>query len=127
MHGWTLDPIITKAGMNERTECEKHIDFLSVDLPHIAQNSIVVMDRGYPSLDLLGKLQRSGLKFVVRCNSVFVSEINTAPIGDSIKTLKNGLSVRVIKFFLSSGETETLVANLFDLQEDQFSKLYALR
>jgi hypothetical protein len=38
MYGWALNPIITTAGMNEREECEKHIDFLCDELPHIANN-----------------------------------------------------------------------------------------
>jgi len=127
MHGWVLDPIITTAGMNERTECEKHIRFLCAELPHIAKNSIILLDRGYPSLDLLGKLQRSNLKFVARCNSVFVSEINNAPMGNSVVTLKSGQSVRVIKFILTSGEIETLATNLFDLPTKCFPELYAMR
>jgi hypothetical protein len=127
LHGWAIDPIITHTDMNERTECEKHIDFLCGQLPHIAEKSVILLDRGYPSLDLLGKLQQSGLKFLVRCNSQFVSEINTAPIGDSTVRLKNGVTVRVIKFFLPSGEVETLATNLFDIPKDQLEELYWLR
>jgi len=127
LHGWALDPIITQANMNERVECEKHIEFLCQKLAHITENSIILIDRGYPSLDLLKKLQGSGLKFLARCSSKFVSEINAAPKGDSIVTLKNDISVRVIKFELPSGEIETLVSNLFELQESLFPELYILR
>jgi hypothetical protein len=127
LHGWALDPIITHTNMNERAECEKHIDFLWRELPHIAANSVILLDRGYPSLDLLKKLQDSRLKYLARCNSMFVSEIKAAPIGSSVVRLKNGISVRVIKFVLSSGETETLATNLFDISETEFPQLYALR
>ena len=127
LHGWALHPIITKGNMNERVECEKHIEFLSRKLTHITKNSIILLDRGYPSLDLLKKLQDSGLKFVARCNSQFVSEIKTAPRGDSIVTLKNDISARIIKFELPSGEIETLATNLFELQESLFPELYVLR
>jgi len=127
LHGWALDPIITHTNMNERLECEKHIGFLWQQLPHIAENSVILLDRGYPSLDLLKKLQDSELKFLARCNSMFVSEVNAAPIGGSVVRLKNGIFVRVIKFVLSSGETETLVTNLFDIPESEFPQLYALR
>lgn len=127
LHGWALDPIITRTDMNERVECEKHIDFLWQQLPHIAENSIVLLDRGYPSLALLKKLQMSGLKFLARCNSMFVSEINTAPIGDSVVRLKNGISIRVIKFILPGGEMEVLATNHFDIPESEFPRLYSLR
>jgi hypothetical protein len=127
LHGWPLDPIIGGAGMNERAECKKHIDFLIHELPHITKNSIITLDRGYPSLKLIETMQSSGFMFAARCCSNFLSEINSAPMGDSIVTLKNGISVRVIKFVLSSGEIETLATNLFQLPESLFSELYSLR
>lgn len=127
LNGWVIDPIITEAGMNERKECEKHIDFLCRELEHITSNSIILLDRGYPSLDLLGKLQSSGVKFLARCNSNFLTEINSVPMGDSIAVLTNGISVRVYKFLLPSDEVETLVTNLFELPESLFPELYSLR
>ena len=127
LHGWVLDPIITSAKMNERTECESHVHFLCRSLPNVANNSIILLDRGYPSLDLLETLQDSGVKFVMRCNAMFVSQVNNAPLGDSVATLKNGITVRIIKFILSSGKLETLVSNLFDAPPAQFPELYALR
>lgn len=127
LHGWALDPIITHTDMNERFECNKHIDFLIQQLPHIAENSALLLDRGYPSLDLLEKIQVVGLKYLVRCSSQFVSEVNNAPIGDSVVKLKNGISVRVIKFVLSSGEIEVLATNLFDIPEPEIAQLYTLR
>jgi hypothetical protein len=127
LHGWVLDPTIVHTNMNERTECEKHIRFLCEKLPHIAEKSILTLDRGYPSLDLLEKLQESGLKFVARCSSQFVTQINAAPVGDSVVPLKNGVNVRVVKFILSTGEVETLVTNLSHLPKEAFIELYALR
>jgi len=127
LHGWALNPIITKADMNERIECEKHIDFLCRDLSHIADSSIILLDRGYPSFDLLRKLHHSGLKFLARCNSMFLYEINNAPIGDSVVLLKNSIPIRVFKFNLPSGEIEVLVTNLFELPGSLLSDLYAMR
>jgi len=127
LHGWALDPIITKAGMDERTECKKHIDFLCRELPHIADKSIIILDRGYPSLSLFEKLHSANLKFLMRCNSSFVPEVNNAPMGDSIAVLKNGVTVRIFKFYLPSGEMETLVTNLFDLSEEMLPDLYFQR
>ena len=127
LHGWALDPIITTTNMNERDECEKHINFLCQQYPHIARNSIILIDRGYPSLDLLKIFQNSVLKYLVRCSSKFISEINDAPLGDSIVVLRNGVRVRVIKFVLLSGEIEILATNLFELPESQFPELYSLR
>lgn len=127
LHGWPLDPIITHTDMNERKECEKHIRFLCDTLPHIASKSILTIDRGYPSLDLFAKLQTSNLKFVARCSTASMSQITSAPIGESIVTLKNGVTVRVVKFELPSGEIETLATNLFDFPAERIIELYALR
>ena len=127
LHGWAIDPSIARADRSERMECEKHIDFLRDELPHIAQNSIILLDRGYPSLDLLKKLHNSGLKYLARCNSQFVSEINDAPIGSSTAKLKNGVLVRIFKFELSTGEIETLVTNLYELPDSLLPELYSLR
>jgi len=127
LHGWAIDPGITRADRNERKECEKHIDFLCRNLPRIVGKSIILLDRGYPSLDLLEKLQISGLKFLVRCNSQFLSEINNAPMGKSVTVLENGVAIRVFKFKLPSGEVETLVTNLFELSASLFPELYSLR
>jgi len=127
LHGWPLDPIITRTDMNERTECEKHINFLCDTLPHIANRSILTLDRGYPSLDLFAELQKSSLKFVARCSAASMPQISGAPVGESIVTLKNGMTVRVVKFELPSGEAETLATNLFELPAEQIIELYALR
>ena len=127
LHGWALDPIITDAYMNERTQCEKHIDFLCRELPDIAQKSILLGDRGYPSMTLFRKLEKSGMKFVARCKSNFAKAVSSAPTGDSIVLLKNGLSVRIIKFKLKNGDVETLATNLFDISMDAIIELYTLR
>ena len=127
LHGWPLDPIITCTDMNERTECEKHINFLCDTLTHIARKSILTIDRGYPSLDLFAKLQTSSLKFVARCSTKSMLQITGAPIGESIVTLKNGMTARVVKFALPSGDIEALATNLFDLPVEQIVELYALR
>ena len=127
LHGWAVDPVIARADMNERQECRNHIDFLCREFSHIAKKSIILLDRGYPSLDLLEKLHESGVKFLARCNSQFLSEINDAPMGSSVVTLKNNIPVRVFKFELSSGEIETLVTTLFELPESLFPELYSMR
>ena len=53
LHGWVVDPSIAKADRTEREECESPIDFLCREMAHIAKNSILLLDRGYPPLDLL--------------------------------------------------------------------------
>ena len=127
LHGWVLDPIITRATMNERTECENHMTFLKEKMPHIADNSIVLLDRGYPSEELFKAIAAKGIKFLARCKSNYCRKTQSAPMGDSIIELNCGLTVRVYKFALPSGEIETLLTNLFELQAEEIPKLYSLR
>jgi hypothetical protein len=127
LHGWALDPIITTSKMNERTECENHVDFLAEKMPHIAKDSIVLLDRGYPSEDLFKTIESKGIKFLARCKSNYCKKTDDAPMGDSIVKLNGGLKVRVFKFSLPSGEAETLLTNLFEIPAEELPELYSLR
>jgi hypothetical protein len=127
LSGWPLDPIITHTDMNERTECKKHMNFLCAELPHIAKKSIFTIDRGYPSLELFEKFQSLNLKFVARCSSKSLQEINSAPTGDNVITLRNGETIRVVKFTLQNDVVETLATNLFDLPPQAIMELYTMR
>ena len=125
-NGWALDPIITHANMNERTECEKHISFLRDNLSHI-NNSLILLDRGYPSQRLIKSIHDAKMKYLMRCNSAFYPVVDNAPMGNSVVTLPKGLSVRVYKFLLPCGNTETLLTNLFDAPDADLSFLYHKR
>ena len=126
LSGWAVDPIITDAKMNERAECAKHIDFLCSEMPNIAKNSIFLMDRGYPSLDMFKKIQTSGLKFVIRARTNHLPEIDNAPMGDST-FIRDGIEIRVIKLTLPNGDVEILLTNLFELSQSLVIKLYTMR
>lgn len=127
LSGWPIDPALTHSDMNERDECEKHIEYLCSELPQIASKSILLLDRGYPSMDLLRKLDEKGIKYLVRCSKKFCLASKNAPMGNSIIVLNNGLRVRVYKFALPSGETKTLLTNLFVLPCESFPELYSKR
>ena len=127
LHGWVLDAEIDRTDRSERHALDRHIDFLAGELPHIAAQALLLVDRGYPSYDLLQKCEENSLKFVMRCPSQSFKAVNEAPMGDSAVTLENGQRLRVVKFLLSSGEVEILVTNLFDLPETEFPALYAMR
>lgn len=127
LHGWVLDPIITDAHMDERIQYEKHMDFLSRELPEIAKKSIILSDHEYPSQDLFEKTQEKGFMFVARCPSHFMKAVDTDPMGDSVVMLENGFSVRVVTFLLENGDIETLATNLVDVPMDAIIELYTLR
>jgi len=127
LHGWPIDATITHADMNERSECEAHINFLCDTLPHVAKNSILTLDRGYPSKDMYSFLEEKGIKFVIRCSSKALAEINNAPVGDSIIKLGNGQKLRVIKIAELFGSEYILATNLFDVTIAEIIELYHMR
>jgi len=124
LNGWVLDAEIDRT---DRHALDRHIDFLAGELPNIAAQALLLVDRGYPSYDLLQKCEENGLQFVCRCPSQTFKAVMEAPMGDSTVTLDNGQTIRVVKFVLNSGEVEILATNLFDLPTADFPQLYAMR
>jgi hypothetical protein len=132
LSSWAVDPDFDKANRNERDSCEKHIDFFSKELPHIANESVILMDRGYPSHTILKKLHKIGAKYLIRCSTVSFAKAVGAPMGSSVISLQEKkidipLCVRVFKFALPSGEVEILITNLMDFDEDSLKELYSMR
>lgn len=65
-----LDATANRCSFNERAEVPKHLAALPKvigDLPFM-----VVLDRGYPSLALVGQLSNAGVPFVMRCAPGFL-------------------------------------------------------
>ena len=132
LNGWAVDPEIEKANRNERVSCAKHIDFFIENMSHIAQNSVLLMDRGYPSYAILEKLHAGGIKYLVRCSTASFAKAVNAPMGASFVTLQEKkssmpLCVRVYKLALHSGEIETLLTNLMGFDNSSLEELYSMR
>jgi len=127
LNHFPIHPILTHSDMNERKECANHIDFLRKELPFVADKSLVLLDRGYPSAELFRYFNENGVKFLARCAKNYSLATENAPLGDSVVTLSDRTTVRVYKFKLITGEIETLITNLFDIPCEEFPKLYAMR
>lgn len=94
----------------------------------------ILFDRGYASFDLIEKLIQCKVSFVIRVKKKFFNvQSDNLETGDhSIILSKKGhadIPVRVLKFTLSSGETEVLVTNISDKRMGirAFSTLYFKR
>ena len=126
LHDWIIDASISRYPQDERTSAKSHIDFLTMNMPHL-EKKLILLDRGYPSLDMLKYLDEAKMNYLCRCQKSWLVEVEGAPIGDSACTLRNGQKIRVYKFILPSGEMETLVTDLFDVHADELPGLYFLR
>jgi len=126
LHDWILDASIDPYTGSERDFAKKHVDFMKTHMTHL-QKSVILFDRGYPSLDFVEYLQTADMHFLMRCQRNWVIDVRNAPMGDSISVLRNGIKVRIYKFVLPSGEVEILITNLFDISADELPGLYFLR
>jgi hypothetical protein len=125
-----LDARLGPMTNSERTQAVPHLDYLNSAFP--CSKDLVVFDRGYPSFELFQDCEARSIKYIMRVRSKFNSDIDKLELGCHNFTLcQKGkeINLRIIKFRLSTGETETLATNLFDykLGQKHFKKLYSLR
>lgn len=129
LNGMLLDVQLFPYNANERILAALHIDSLT-DMAH--DKELLLMDRGYPSADLLKKIADNGLHFVARCDFSFIKAMSVT--GDDCtlehKFLKGICSkLRVVRFRLKNGADEILVTNIFDedFKIEDFKAIYHLR
>jgi hypothetical protein len=129
-NGIIVDAEIEPLSVGEHELASRHIDRIA-ETPGIGK-SLLIFDRGYSSSKLMNEVEEHGMKFLVRVRRKFNLEIDAFGHGIHDFVLSCGekrLTVRVIKFALPSGETETLVTNIFDerMRIKAFKQLYFMR
>lgn len=151
LNGITLDSIIAPYKTSEREMAIQHFNKIrenGID----TINSLVLFDRGYPSLALMVYLLKHNVEFIMRCSSQFLKEVNlvahskkkdvvinlslrraTHAAKAELKELftdldfNENITFRVVVITLSSGEKEVLVTSLLDKKRYPykiFIKLY---
>jgi hypothetical protein len=130
--GIIIDAILQPSWVDERTLAMEHLKQLQE--MRCDYKDLVLFDRGYPSFELIQFCEYNGITFIMRVKRKFNTDIDKLALGCHNFNLKNKnekpIRVRVIKFKLpKSGETETLITNLFDysLGLEAFRKLYFKR
>ncbi len=110
--------------VSERTHAKNHINNFEklVDL----KDAIFIMDRGYASREFVELLSEKS-HYLFRLRSKFNKVIDDLPLGSHIIIMYDNVKVRIVKFELPSGEIETLMTNLFDLDQSKFMELYFKR
>jgi hypothetical protein len=129
-NGIVVDAEIEPLSIGEHELASRHIDRVAA-IPGIGK-VLLIFDRGYSSSQLMEQAEEKGLKFLIRLRRKFNLEIDA--LGHGIHDFllpcgKNRLTVKVIKFVLPGGETETLVTNLSDgrMGVEAFKQLYFMR
>lgn len=126
-----LDAYIEPYKTNERKLALAHLDYLN---EHRTENELLLMDRGYPSEELLLAMEKNKFKYVMRSNKDnFFREIKAVKSHDEIITRKckdgNVLTIRVVTVMLSDNKSETLITNIMDesFSNDDFREIYHMR
>lgn len=96
------------------------------------QNDLILFDRGYPSKELMASLIDDNIKFVMRCSTAFLKDVNNTKSNDEVISFKyndKNYKIRVVKFKLDEETEEVLAATVFDksFTIDAFKILYFKR
>jgi len=126
-----MDAQISPIACYERSLAVKHLEALK----EVGQfkKELIILDRGYASFGLIETFNKQSVHFLMRVRTKFNSEIDAQTSADSSVLLKDGkgntMNVRVVKFQLPSGETETLITNILDKRMGikAFKELYFKR
>ena len=129
LNGIIVDALITPWNSNERKLAQFHFN----ELDKIrTSKELILMDRGYPSSELLDDLDNFGFKYVIRCSEQFSKYLKTKG-NDYIITHKfakgNSAKFRVIKLKLDNGDIEILISNLYSkhFTTEDFREIYHMR
>ena len=129
LNGIIVDAVIAPWNANERKLAQLHFSELyKVRTP----KELVLMDRGYPSSELLDNLDNYGYKYVIRCSEQFSKYLKTKG-NDCVITHKfskgKAAKIRVIKLKLDNGDIEVLISNLFSKHfvTEDFREIYHMR
>lgn len=131
-----LDATITKCNSSERDEFVNLLD-------RVLPGDIVILDRGYPSYELICQLQAKGIDFVMRVSTkgtfrsveTFMSSgrdeaiIELPPSRGSSRARNDGVSVRVVRRRMPKGEDQAFLTSLHsrEFSKAVITEMYAKR
>lgn len=126
-----VDTRISSCKSSERDHAAALIEGLK-SCPSI--KNLIVMDRGYPSAELLHQIQNEGHAYVVRCCTEFVRAMKLTGedcvIEHCFARTKNiPLKLRIVKISLPDGKQEIIATNLLskEFSPNKLAQIYKMR
>lgn len=127
LNGMILEAEIEPYNTNERTLAITHLKNFRNKTD---AKAIVLMDRGYPSFDLMYNMEKLKINYLMRCNKDnFLREVRDTKTDDEIIHIKrNGqeLNSRVVTIQINK-KAITFITNLTDIDTSAIEKLYHKR
>lgn len=124
LNDFIIDADFTPLNISEREHAKNHFEAVGKIIDF--KDTVFIMDRGYASRELVELLSEKS-HYLFRLRTKFSTEIDALALGTHVITMYNDVKVRIVKFTLPSGEVETLMTNLFELDESEFKDLYFKR
>lgn len=130
LNGIIVDARLDGCRGNERKHAEEMIRALDTNL---ITNPVFLMDRGYPSYEMIAMFEELGKKYLMRCDTTFLRSVRwvgeDTVVTHKFAKAKEPIQFRLVTVALPSGEKEYLITNLYDsgLTVEQFSDLYHQR
>ena len=124
LNDFIIDASFSPLTVSERDHAKNHFEAVGKILD--LKDCIFIMDRGYASQELIELLSEKS-HYLFRLRTKFSTNIDALPLGSHVITMYDDVKVRIVKFTLPSGEIETLMTDLFDLDETEFKDLYFRR
>ena len=130
LNGIIVDARLDRCRGNERKHAEEMIRALDTNL---IKNPVFLMDRGYPSYEMIAMFEELGQKYLMRCDTTFLRSVHwdgeDAVVTHKFARAKEPIQFRLVTVALPSGEQEYLITNLYDsgLTVEKFSDLYHQR
>lgn len=124
--------IKSKIGRFDTSEQEMAKDLISQMITDGTNKELLLLDRAYPSAELVSRLMDNGIDFVMRVKRNHSKAVMNATKEDQIIKIKYTqklYDVRLLRFPLKSGEEEILLTSLFnkELKIKDFEQLYFMR
>lgn len=130
LNGIIVDVRFEPCAASERDAAKSMIRNFSVKQ---VKNPVFIMDRGYPSAELMDAIMSAGHTFVMRCSTEFIQKMklsdNDNIIHHKFAKMKSPMKLRMVKVQLSDNTVEYLATNLYDadITTDDFKWLYHQR
>ena len=134
LNGLVLDAQLTRVDGNERELAKQHFDVLQANPTRRGEKELLLMDRGYPSYELIREMTQRGFQYAMRCSKEFCRSMGIGSRDDCViehrfAQAREKTRLRVVRFTLDNGDVEIIITNLFDtaLSVQDFRELYHLR
>lgn len=129
LNGIILDARIARVHGSERVLAEEHFEYLASHRLSGVKD-LIIMDRGYPSAELIKKLDSLGIAYLMRCQGNFIRKWPAEADSVITHTFTCGITAKIRCINLQhDGKTDHFITNVpaRTISTNEIAELYAKR